>query len=157
MSSAQVELCHAYARAISALDMATLRTICAPDMTLTFFPSSFGVPKIKGIDAFLGGIQHVFAGTSERDYVIEDSEVMESEGRVWFFVRVQLFRIPLYMSLCLQHLSGFGTHRRTSQARTASATRSIIRSSLARVSRKERMASFGSRRLASTLTRRQRG
>jgi hypothetical protein len=80
----------------------TLRTICAPDMTLTFLPSSFGVPKVEGLEPFLGAIQHVFAGTSEVKYVIEEGEFMESEGRVWFFVRVQLFKVPSYMILCLR-------------------------------------------------------
>jgi hypothetical protein len=99
MPSAQLELCHAYARAISALDMATLRAICASDMTLTFLPSSFGVPKVEDIVAFLGAVQHVFAGTSELEYVIDESEVTESEGRVWFFLRAQLssFSSPLHI------------------------------------------------------------
>jgi hypothetical protein len=85
--SAQLELCHAYAHAIATFDLDALRTLCAPDITVSFLLKSFGAPIIKGIDKFLGAMTHVMGyGITEVKWEIDEDEIMESEGRVWFFV-----------------------------------------------------------------------
>jgi ketosteroid isomerase-like protein len=122
--SAQLELCHAYARAVATFDLDALRTLCAPDITVSFLPKSFGAPIIKGIDTFLGAMTHVMGyGITEVKWEIDKEEVMESEGRVWFFVCPSYVLFEMYVKTDSMLLD----LRSTSPARIASARRFIIR------------------------------
>jgi hypothetical protein len=125
--SAQLELCHAYARAVATFDLdalRTLRTLCSSDITVSFLPKSFGAPIIKGIDMFLGAMTHVMGyGITEVKWEIDEEEVMESEGRVWFFVCPSYVLSEMYVETDSMLLD----LRSTSPARIASARRFIIR------------------------------
>jgi hypothetical protein len=95
---AQIELCYAYGRALAThpLDLDAFRAILASDVKLSFLPLSFGAPRIEGIDNFLGVVQHVVGGLTDLEHVIDGSEVMESEGRVWYFVCLHSFILRMY-------------------------------------------------------------
>jgi hypothetical protein len=86
--SAQVELCHAYASCIATKDWERFPTILHPDVVLVFLPKSFGAPGINGANEFMKVVKHVMSTASDLSYELKD--VIEDEGRVWFYVRLQL-------------------------------------------------------------------
>jgi hypothetical protein len=86
--SAQVQLCQAYATAIATKNFTSLRTLLAADVTMVFLPTSFGAPPIKSADAFVKVAQHVMEKATDLTYEIQEEQIMEDAGRVWYFVGI---------------------------------------------------------------------